>query len=318
MEKILTISIAAYNVAKFLNKTLDSLLVYECLDSIEVLIINDGSNDATSEIAQRYVDMYPNTIKLVNKKNGGWGSTVNTSIELSTGKYFKVLDGDDWFDGKNLNKFVKFLAQTDVDVVLTQYTLFYDGTDKTEKIEQNYLYNKTFDAQDLDKVCMHALTVKTEILKKNNVKLLTHCFYTDLEFFVRSVQFANSCESLDMNIYCYRVGRDGQSVSPSSYVKHIAEHERVIKTVLSVLDNNMRLDKLKTSFLAIAAYHVSLLMYLLPTKNNLKQFIEYKKYIKTNYPEAIKFLSKKALLVFMFPRLMYKPACKHKRRKAGL
>lgn len=101
-EKILTISIAAYNVEKYLPKTLESLVIPEIMDQLEVLIINDGSQDKTGQIAEEYVVKYPATFYLVNKENGGWGSTVNTSAQLATGKYYKLLDGDDFFNAEAL------------------------------------------------------------------------------------------------------------------------------------------------------------------------------------------------------------------------
>lgn len=76
------------------------------MDCLEVLIIVDGGNDKTLEIAKEYESKYPNTFKAVYKENGGYGSTINKGIELATGKYFKQLDGDDWFDTNNLEKYV--------------------------------------------------------------------------------------------------------------------------------------------------------------------------------------------------------------------
>lgn len=108
INKILTISIAAYNVEKYIGKTLDSLINDDVMDKIEVLIENDGSTDNTAGIANEYVKNYPNTFKLINKQNGGYGSTINRSIKEAQGKYFKQLDGDDFLDTENLRKLVFF------------------------------------------------------------------------------------------------------------------------------------------------------------------------------------------------------------------
>ena len=53
-EKILSVSIACYNVEKFLRQTLDSCLVPEIMDKLEVLIVNDGSKDGTADLAREY------------------------------------------------------------------------------------------------------------------------------------------------------------------------------------------------------------------------------------------------------------------------
>ena len=80
MEKILSVSIASYNVEKFIRKALDSCCVPEIMDRLEVLVVNDGSTDCTLEIAREYETQYPQTFRVIDKKNGGYGSTVNASI----------------------------------------------------------------------------------------------------------------------------------------------------------------------------------------------------------------------------------------------
>ena len=104
MDKILTITVPAYNVEMYLDSILPTFLDDQILDVIEIFIVNDGSEDKTKEIGQRYVDQYPGIVYLIDKENGGHGSAINKGIELATGKYFKVVDGDDWVDTKELDR----------------------------------------------------------------------------------------------------------------------------------------------------------------------------------------------------------------------
>ena len=90
MKKNLTISIAAYNVEKYIKETLDSLICKN-MNLLEVLIIDDGSKDNTDKIAKKYEEKYKGVFKVISKKNGGYGSTINTGVEYATGKYFKQL-----------------------------------------------------------------------------------------------------------------------------------------------------------------------------------------------------------------------------------
>jgi glycosyltransferase involved in cell wall biosynthesis len=120
MEKILTISIAAYNVEGYIRQTLNSLIAPEILDKLEVFVVDDGGNDGTLAIAKEYEAKYPGTFHAVHKENGGYGSTINYSVEHATGKFFKQLDGDDWFQTDNLVALVKVLETLDTDCVYTQ------------------------------------------------------------------------------------------------------------------------------------------------------------------------------------------------------
>ncbi len=96
--KVLTVSIAGYNVASTLEEALDPFFKCKTLDKIEVLIVNDGSTDRTEEIAEKYVRQSSGSIRLINKENGGWGSTLNTAIQAGHGKYFKQ---EEHYDNNN-------------------------------------------------------------------------------------------------------------------------------------------------------------------------------------------------------------------------
>ncbi|MCD7790137.1 MAG: glycosyltransferase family 2 protein [Bacteroides thetaiotaomicron] len=82
MNKILTTSIAAYNVENYIRRTNDSLIDEEIIDDLEILVVDDGGKDNTLKIAQEYVEKYPKSIFPVHKENGGYGFTINTSTEL--------------------------------------------------------------------------------------------------------------------------------------------------------------------------------------------------------------------------------------------
>ena len=72
-------------------------------DEAEVLIVNDGSKDRTSEIGHRYAEKYPGIVKVIDKENGGHGDAVMAGLKEASGKYFKVVDSDDWLDAKSLS-----------------------------------------------------------------------------------------------------------------------------------------------------------------------------------------------------------------------
>ena len=71
MQKILTIIIPTYNMEKYLHKCLNSLIVSDkSLEKLEVLIVNDGSKDSSSQIAHEYESKFPKTFRVIDKENG--------------------------------------------------------------------------------------------------------------------------------------------------------------------------------------------------------------------------------------------------------
>ncbi len=78
--ELVSVIIPVYNCQSFIEKCIDSILC-QTYKSIEMIVINDGSTDKTLHILERYVEEYPNIIKLYSIKNGGQGRARNFAIE---------------------------------------------------------------------------------------------------------------------------------------------------------------------------------------------------------------------------------------------
>jgi glycosyltransferase involved in cell wall biosynthesis len=154
--KLLTVAIPAYNAEKYLDRCIFSLLNNEkVIDRLEVIIVNDGSVDRTLAIANSYRKKFPGTIKVINKKNGGHGSTINAALSIATGKYFRVLDSDDWFNIIDFPKFINSLDKIDADVILTNYTRELVYSDKEERVKYDGLkYNKLYKLENFNQTLL--------------------------------------------------------------------------------------------------------------------------------------------------------------------
>lgn len=317
MVKVLTVSIASYNVEKFLDKTLESFIVPEVMDKIEVIVVNDGSKDNTVAVAQKYVDKYPNTFKVIDKQNGGYGSTINAAVPVATGKYYRLLDGDDWFDKEGLKNFVNELEKSDEDMIISKFKRVFESDGHEEERDETVILKKTsgtFDDVELsDWFTMHATTFKTEIFQKNNIKITEHCFYTDQEYDLLPLRFVKTIKKIPVCLYCYRIGRAEQSVSPAGMAKHYKEQMTVFKKVFEVYSNvenaSDAKDKYICSYLAkrLRLYLLSCLVLDSTSehKSDIKNFMAYcKKTMPKIYKTAIN-NSKKLRLLVMSQFLAY-------------
>ena len=242
--KLLTISIAGYNVERYITQTLESLCCRN-ISKLEIFIVDDGGNDKTLEIARAYANRFPDSFFPVHKQNGGWGSTVNYSIEHATGKYFKLLDGDDFFDTANLDCFLEQLENINADVVYTPYLTF---DHKTGEVVEKYDLSSTYDLYkdyDVDKLTfsegleMHALTFKTEILRKNNVSITEKAFYTDNEYRCKGMAYCRSIVFTNLCLYHYRVGLQGQSIDLNGLKKHYMDAIKVAESLIDFHKNTV-------------------------------------------------------------------------------
>lgn len=112
-EKILTITMPAYNSEGCIEKGLNSYLYADgSMDPrIELIIVNDGSTDRTGEIGKEWAERFPENVVLINKENGGHGSGINAGIDAASGKFFKVIDSDDWITEGSLKSVLDTLEE---------------------------------------------------------------------------------------------------------------------------------------------------------------------------------------------------------------
>ncbi|MBR2603797.1 MAG: glycosyltransferase family 2 protein [Bacilli bacterium] len=300
-KKILSVSVASYNVEKFIETALDSYVNCKCKDKLEILIVNDGSTDSTADIVTKYSKKYPGIINLVNQKNAGPGSTVNTGLKNATGKYFRMIDGDDWVNTKDMDSYIEYLENNDVDMVITNYTKVDDKSGKEEKQKLNIEvpYNKIM---DFDDICndlhldMHNVTYRTDLVK-GKLKI-DNCFYTDTEYLLFPTEYVKDVVFLENYIYMYRVSLDTQSVNINSLQKHCDMHEMVLDHLMTFFKNNKKsFSESRTNYVARRiANMVGTQLYIYLSyeasdeyKNKIKQMLEN---LKINNEEIYKIIGK--------------------------
>lgn len=243
MNPLITVVVPSYNVEKYLDKCLTSFADERLCGRAQVIIVNDGSIDSTEDIASKYVERFPDIFELVNKPNGGHGSAVNVGIEKALGKYFRIVDGDDWVETDNFVELTKILEHTDSDLVVDEKreVNFETGDTQFFPLPKRVILNK---AQRFEDICsdyeicgvyimLHTLSVKTQILKENKIKLLEKVFYEDIEFIIKSTAVSKTVEFHDLEIYRYLVGNASQSVNYRNYVRRFDNHRAVTREMIS-------------------------------------------------------------------------------------
>ena len=239
-EKVLTISVAAYNLGDMIRKNLESFVCSKYIDKLEVIVTNDGSKDDTKEIIEEYSKEYKGSIVLIDKKNEGAGSTVNSGIKYATGRYFKMVDGDDWVNTKELDNLIENLIYSDADMVLTNYSVFSSEENKIIKYDRlNLRENVQLDFKSIfhSNIYMYNITYKTKILRENNI-ILDNGFYTDQEYILFPLPYVHNIVYFNLDVYVYLVGREGQSMSINSLKKHIDMHELVAINLTKFFEKN--------------------------------------------------------------------------------
>lgn len=259
-KPILTIVVPAYNVENYLDKCLFSLVNHRNAHLMEVLVVNDGSKDNTAKIAKKYEKITNGIVKLINKENGGHGSTINKGIELATGKYFRLIDGDDWVDSNNLAMLIDILKNEKADIVLTKGSYEYVEEAKLVDIIDYNMLNEGvyYHFEDLIypqygfKEYGPLLTTgnyKTELLKKANFKISEKKPYVDMEFNSFSLKYVDTLVYYKLDIYRYLIGRDGQTISRDFWKRKYKDHEYIIFNILKNISKNEDFSKQKKVYI---------------------------------------------------------------------
>lgn len=125
MEAKLSIIIPAYNVAGYLEKCLDSILV-QTFEEFEVILVDDGSTDSTPDICDGYAKK-DGRIHVIHKPNEGVSAARNTGIEIAVGEYFLFFDGDDFVEPYTCEELYQLAKDKQVDTILYGYHRYEDG-----------------------------------------------------------------------------------------------------------------------------------------------------------------------------------------------
>ena len=302
--KLLTISVAAYNVEAYLDRLMQSLTDSGVMEQLEILVVDDGSQDSTTEIALNYQKWYPDSVRLIRKENGGHGSTINRGIREASGKYFRTLDGDDWLHSGHLKALVEQMEKIDADIILSNFCNCYaDGTedviDDFPALEDGNTYSFDELQSRVEWMRIHTVIYRTSLLKEHGITLDEHCFYVDAEFMLYPIPFVETIYTCKPYLYCYRLGQPGQSVSRNGRIKHIEDGARVSRSLLDFYQENApQLPESKKKYFVEGIanhclFHFKSLMMLPASPASKKKVLSFERFVREADPEIFEKMAQK-------------------------
>lgn len=232
--KLLSIIVPAYNMEAYLSQCIESILRTPSLAAIEVIVVNDGSKDKTLRIAKQYAERYSDAVRIIDKPNGNYGSTINAALPVARGKYVKILDADDSFDGSRVAEFLTLLSKVDgVDMIVTPF-IETDGR-KEHRVDYNlysrkvYEYGKIYDAEKIFGdgairfFMMHGVCYRTALLHQMGYRQSEGISYTDQEWVFYPLFCAKSILFADIPLYRYNTAREGQSMDMNVQLRSLTQ-----------------------------------------------------------------------------------------------
>ncbi|PAE19285.1 glycosyl transferase [Bacillus sp. 7504-2] len=244
--KLLSVVIPCYNSEAYMRYCIESLLPGG--ESVELLIVNDGSSDNTALIADEYAKKYPSIIRAIHQENGGHGEAVNAGIRHAAGLYLKVVDSDDWVDTraylKILHQLQEFTAKNQtIDMLVSNFVYEKEGAKykKVMKYENVLPIGEIFTWDDIEPfrkgqyLLMHSLIYRTQLLKDCGLELPKHTFYVDNLFVYVPLKHVKTMYYMNVEFYRYYIGREDQSVQEKIMIKRIDQQIKVNKLMIDTI-----------------------------------------------------------------------------------
>lgn len=258
MRPMVSIIVPIYNAEQYLRRCVDSILNQEYTD-FELLLVNDGSTDASGDICEEYGDQDPRVI-VIQKENTGVSDSRNRALDRARGKYLQFLDSDDWITPDATRLFVRAAEEYGCDMVISDFYRVVGErlSTKGDIEEEGVLTREEFAAHMMENPADFYYGVlwnklyRRDIVEEHNLRMDTDINWCeDFMFNLEYIRYAKVFYALHAPIYYY-VKRKGSLASQginisktvkmklnvfeyyNNFYKHVLEEEDYEKNRLQV------------------------------------------------------------------------------------
>ena len=243
-DKLLTVIVPSFNMEEYLPKCLGSLLVpdKDMLQRLDVIVVNDGSKDRTSEIAHDFERRYPGVFHVIDKENGHYGSCINAALPEAAGFYVKVVDADDSVDTAAFQVFLAALiVETETsppaDLVVTDYVAVDPEGRILQRSDYGFPDGRNHTLLDTDenapRFTIHSIVYRTAILRTMGYRQTEGLSYTDTEWIVEPMTRVRHVTRVPVVVTKYLVGRSGQTMEDRTFASQINQVAKITMGIVS-------------------------------------------------------------------------------------
>ena len=245
-HKVITFGIPSYNAAKDMDRCISSILEGSAYaKDVEIVIVDDGSQDETAAKADEWEARYPGIVRAVHQENGGHGMAVLAGLREARGTYYKVVDSDDWLDASALSTMLTLLRGFEerdlrVDLFISNYVYekVHEGTHATINYRHCLPRKRVFGWGEIGRflpsqnLLMHSLCYRTDVLRGHDLPLPAHTFYVDNIYAYVPLPNCRTMYYADIDLYRYFIGREGQSVNEVTMVRRLDQQFRITRIMM--------------------------------------------------------------------------------------
>lgn len=276
----LSVIVPIYNTEKYLEKCLDSI-INQKLESIEILLINDGSPDNSQEIIDRYVEKYPNICKSFIQKNSGQASARNVGIKNAKGEFLAFVDSDDYLEEEAYGKIIEKAKKEDLDIVCFD---FFEVRENERKEISHYFCNTknlvkryiVSESSPWNKI------IKRKLLVDNNILFLENKIYEDLATIPTLGKYTNKIDFIEDRVYDYVI-RENSTMRYSKYNSKLEDIFMVVNKLYEDFINTEYYEELEYIYIEHLLHAASLRFF--NYKEGIENIYKISKIMKEKFPK---------------------------------
>lgn len=214
-----SVLVPIYNVERYLCNCLDTI-INQTLTSFEVICVNDGSTDASLDILRNY-SKKDKRIKIIDKKNTGYGNSLNLAIEAAQGNYISIVESDDYIKDNMLEVLYSTAQKHELDIVKADYSEVYNDLENAKQLTKiQERYNTLFRPLDTPwsfYIPMMNCTgiFRHDLIDKYHIRFneTPGASHQDMGFWFQTLMFAQSMMIVPYSFYMYRQDNVSSSIN---------------------------------------------------------------------------------------------------------
>lgn len=259
-KPLISIIIPVYNVEKFLNSCLDSV-INQTYQNLEIMCVNDGSTDNSLKILEQYAQKEPR-INIINQSNKGLAGARNTALDALNGEYFFFLDSDDFIHPQTIEILYSEIKKDDSDIICCDFqrtsNLYKDTS--FESLQEPYI------STIIDKPLIEFTKIKSKLSpsvwtnlyktkKFGDIRFVEGYVWEDVFYTIQCFDRIEKIKCLNVKLYKYM--QNPNSISLYKYSKNkIDSHIKNIQLIDNYFNNNNKQIEIKEKLIAISLRRV--------------------------------------------------------------
>lgn len=285
---MISIIVPVFNVAEYLERCIDSILVNNCSEC-EIILVDDGSTDGICPaVCDRYAERFPELIRVIHQENRGQGGARNAGIEAARGKYLLFVDSDDHI-APNMLQCLKKAAVTNSDIY-SFYLVHTDLEGQNKKVETSALYDGAFSLKHHPEYLLSTPSVCTHLWGRGlfldwDIRFPSKVWYEDLRTSVKLFAAAKSIEVIPEYLYYYCFRQD--STMRNGNIRRNREIMEAVDDILLWFQEHDLYERYAEELCQLTVLHILIMSTVRVAKIDRKSELldEYVDYVQEHFPE---------------------------------